>query len=141
MRLRFQSNKKILKYAIFIAFIYPLILPIHFAKYFDGIIGYSFLVFYVTKLNVIYESWALNLTFIYYAGIIFPYILFLSNKEYFKKSKIIFLINCIFSLVLIIIGFIFNFKIVKQSINIGYLFLSPFFIIWLILLILCIKLY
>ena len=142
IRLRFQDNINILKYAIFIAFIYPLILPIHFAKNFDGIIGYSFFIFYVTKANVIYEHWALQFTFIYYAGIIFPYVLFLSIKEYHKKSKIIFLINCLISLVLFIMAFYYNFKKVNQSISLGYLFLTPsFIIIWLVLLILCIRFY
>ena len=142
IRLRFQSNINILKYAIFMAFIYPLILPIHFAKNFDGIIGYSFLVFYVTKSNVIYEHWALQFTFIYYAGIIFPYVLFLSIKNYYKKSKLIFFINCLISLALFIMAFFINFKKVKQSISLGFLFFTPsFIIIWLILLILCIKFY
>ena len=142
IRLRFQENINILKYAIFIAFIYPLILPIHFAKNFDGIIGYSFFVFYVTKSNVIYENWALKFTFIYYAGIIFPYVLFLSIKEYYKKSKILFLINCLISLVLFVMAFFYNFKKVNQSISLGYLFLTPaFIIIWLVLLIFCIKFY
>ena len=142
IRLRFQVNINILKYAIFIAFIYPLILPIHFAKNFDGIIGYSFLVFYVTKSKVIYEHWALYLTFIYYAGIIFPYVLFLSIKGYYKKSKIIFLISCILSLALFVMAFYFNFKLIRQSISLGFLFLTPaFIIVWLVLLILCIKYY
>ena len=142
IRLRFQENINILKYAIFIAFIYPLILPNHFAKNFDGIIGYSFFVFYVTKSNVIYENWALKFTFIYYAGIIFPYVLFLSIKGYYKKSKILFLINCLISLVLFVMAFFYNFKKVNQSISLGYLFLTPaFIIIWLVLLILCIKFY
>ena len=44
IRLRFQSNINILKYAILMAFIYPLIFPIHFAKNFDGrIFFFSFL--------------------------------------------------------------------------------------------------
>ena len=143
IRLRFSEARNALKYAIFIAFIYPMILPIHFALNFEGIIGYSFLVFYVTKSNVIYEHWALQMSFFFYAGIIFPYILFISAKKYYeKKSKIIIVINSIITLGLFIMAFIINFITLNQSIPLGYLFFTPaFIIIWILLLIFLIKFY
>ena len=81
LRLRFQEERKILKYSIFIAFIYPLVLPIHFMESFDGIISYSFLVFIVNKDKIMYEHWALGMTFLYYGGIILPYTLFSTGKK------------------------------------------------------------
>ena len=136
-RLRFQEANKILKYTIFIFFIYPLVLPIHFALNFDGVIGYSFFIFYVTKHNVIYEHWALQMTFIFYAGVIFPFVLFNSGKKYYeKKSLIIIIFNIIITLGLFMMAFFFNFKTVHQSIPLGYLFFTPaFIIIWIILVI------
>ena len=92
LRLRFQKINKILKYSIFLAFIYPLILPIHFMLNFDGIISYVFLVFVLTKIKVFYEHWALQITFVYYAGVIFPYVLFSAGKFYHNK-KLITIIN------------------------------------------------
>ena len=136
-RLRFQEANKILKYTIFIFFIYPLVLPIHFALNFDGVIGYSFFIFYVTKHNVIYEHWALQMTFVFYAGIIFPFVFFNSGKKYYeKKSLIIIIFNIIITLGLFMMAFFFNFKTVHQSIPLGYLFFTPaFIIIWIILVI------
>ena len=142
-RLRFQETNKFLKYTIFIFFIYPLILPIHFSLNFDGVIGYSFFVFYVTKYNVIYEHWALQMTFIFYVGIIFPFVFFISGKKYYEKGSIIIIrINIVTALVFFTIAFIFNFKAVCQSISLGYLFFTPaYIIIWIILLIFGINLY
>ena len=141
LRLRFQKINNKLKYGIFIAFIYPLILPIHFMQHFDGIIGYVFLVFVVTKLKVFYEHWVLQNTFVYYAAVIFPYVLFSTGKLYYKKKLIIF-INIIVCLVLSLIGFIINFITINQSISLGFLFITPgFIIINIILLIISIKFY
>ena len=141
LRLRFQKINNILKYGIFIAFIYPLIFPIHFMENFDGIIGYTFLVFVVTKLKVFYEHWALQITFVYYAAVIFPYVLFSTGKLYHKK-KLIMIVNIIVSLGLSLIGFIINFTTINQSISLGFLFITPgFIIIWIILLIISVKFY
>jgi len=141
LRLRFQKINNKLKYGIFIAFIYPLILPIHFMQNFDGIIGYTFLVFVVTKLKVFYEHWALQMTFVYYAAVIFPYVLFSTGKLYHKKILIM-IINIVVCLGLTYIGYIINFKTINQSISFGFLFITPgFIIIWIILLIISIKFY
>ena len=143
IRIRFQEITNPLKYALFIAFIYPLVLPIHFSENFDGIIGYTFFIFFVTKEKVIYEHWALQMTFIFYSGIIFPYVLFLSGQKYYsKKTLIITIINSAISIGLFIMAFLFNFISVNQSISFGFLFCTPaFIIIWLILLIFLIKFY
>ena len=137
LRLRFQANKNILKYVISIAFIYPLILPLHFSKIFDGIIGYSFFIFYVTKSKVFYEDMALLYTCIYYLGVIFPYVFFNAGKKYYTKQTVIVTIfNAIFFFVFSSFGFLVNFIGVNQSISLGYLFLTPaFFLMWIVLLI------
>ena len=143
LRLRFQRAKNALKYAIFIAFIYPMVLPIHFAKKYDDIIGLSFFVFYVTKYNIIYEHCALQMFFLFNALIIFPYILFISGKKYYeKKNLIIITVNSIITILLFAFGFKANFRTLHQSLPLGYLFFTPTFsIIWLILLIFLIKFY
>ena len=108
---------------------------------FDGVIAYTFLVFVVTKVKVFYEYWALQITFIYYAAVIFPYVLFSSGKIYHKNIFIL-IINIIISLGLSLIGFIVNFNTLIQTISLGFLFITPgFIIIWIILLIISIKFY
>ena len=143
LRLRFQQNKNILKYIISIAFIYPLILPLHFAEEFDGIIGYAFFVFCVAKSKVFYEQTVLLYTCIYYLGVIFPYVFFNSGKKFYKKKGLaIIIFNSIFFLVFSSFGFLVNFIGVNQSLPLGYLFLTPgFFLMWIILFIFSIIFY
>ena len=141
LRWRFQSASKvniILRYAIFIAFIYPLILPVHFMERIKGKIIYSFLVFIVMDNKIKYEHWALQFTFIYYATTLFPFILFASGKKFYNKNnKIIMIINGFLSILLWIISMIINFSSVGQSISFGFLFFSTAFVyIFIILLIL-----
>ena len=140
-RLRFQSTSQIniiIRYAIFIAFIYPLILPVHFMQSIEGKIGYSFLVFVVLDNKANYESWAIQITFIYYIITLFPFILFASGKKFYNKNnKIIIIINSILCLIMWIASFIVNFMTVGQSLSLGYLFFSTAFVyIFVILLIL-----
>ena len=142
LRERFQKTEKILKYAIFIAFVYPLILPIHFFTIFNGILCYTFFIFVLVGNKVMYENWAVQMTFIYYAAIVFPFILFASGKKYYeKKSMIIILINCIITIGGFIVGFLVNFLVMAQSLSFGFLFITPFFIIWVVLFILFIILF
>ena len=142
LRERFQKINRVLKYAIFIAFIYPLVLPIHFFTKFNGIICYTFFIFVVVGSKVIYENWAVQMTFLYYASILFPFVLFASGKKYYeKKSIIIILINSIISIGVSIVGFIINFLVIAQSLSFEFLFIGPFVIIWIILFILFIIFY
>ena len=132
LRLRLQTTpeiKKILRYALFIAFIYPLILPIHFIQSINGKIGYSFFVFVFFDGKAIYQHWSLQFTFLYYGTTLFPFIFLITGKKYYNKKNFIFvLINIIFFLGLIIVSIYINFKIVAQSISFGYLFFSTAYI-------------
>ena len=95
LRLRIQSTnqtKLVLRIAIFIAFIYPLIFPVHFMQSIKGKIGYTFLVFVYLDNKVKYEHWAVQMTFIYYFATLFPFILIISGKKFYNKKNIIILI-------------------------------------------------
>ena len=140
-RLRLQSTSqinKIIRYAIFIALIYPLILPVHFMQSVEGKIGYSFFAFVVLDNKANYESWAIQMTFIYYGITLFPFILFASGKKFYNKNnKIIIIIHSVLCLIMWIGSFIINFLTVGQSLSLGYLFFSTaFVIIFIVLLIL-----
>ena len=68
-RNRLQCTSKInkfLRYALFIAFIYPLILPVHFMQRINGKVGYSFFVFVVLDNKVRYEHYSVQMTLFYY---------------------------------------------------------------------------
>ena len=137
LRLRFQKIGKILKYAIIICFLYPLILPLHFMTRFEGIIGYAFFIFVVVgNKKVIYESWSLQITFIYYATIILPWIFFSSGKKYYEKSSssIFIIINIVVCIILFAIGMIINFILLAQSLTFILLFFTTGFIIALVVL-------
>ena len=135
-RLRLQSTseiKKIIPYSIFIAFIYPLILPIHFMQEIKGKLGYTFLVFIYLDKKVKYEHWAVQMTFIYYGTTLFPFILFASGKKFYN-SKIILVMNSFLCVILWIASFVVNFVTVNQSISFEYLFFSTAFVFILIIL-------
>ena len=134
LRLRFQQISKILRYSIFISFLYPLVLPLHFISLFEGKIAYIFFIFYVIGNNkVSYEHWALQNTFIFYSTIILPFILFATGKNYYKKNtKNILIINSIITILIIMGGLIINFIVIAQSLDLVFLFFTTAFIIILI---------
>ena len=139
LRLRLQSYcvKKIIRFALFICFIYPLILPVHFMYKINGHICYSFFIFLVINSKVKYEHWALQMTLFYYILTLFPFILLASAKKYYKNCNSIFMINGILFIGLFIASMFINFLTVAQSITIRYLFFSTAYVyIFIILLIL-----
>ena len=143
LRHRYQVVENILKYSIFVAFIYPLVLPIHFFSHINGIVGYSFFIFVVMGSKTTYDHWSLQMTYIYYGTIVFAYVFFASGKKYYKKNSfIVLIINSIITIILFGIAFIINFITVAQSISFVFLFFTTaFIIIWAVLLGLFIKFY
>ena len=140
-RCRLQSTSeinKVIRFAIFVAFIYPLVFPIHFMQGIKGKVGYVFLVFVYCDKKVHYEHWAVQMSLLYYGTTLFPFILFASGKKYYSKNtKIIIIINAILSIVLLCLSFFITFYNVNQSISFVYLFYSTAFVyVFIILLIL-----
>ena len=141
LRLRLQTSfqiRPIIRFTLFISLIYPLILPLHFMQSINGKIGYVFFIFVVLDGKAYYEHWALQLLWIYYGTTLLSFILFASGKKFYKRNNIVFIvINSIFCLLLIIGSLYINFRVVAQSLSLGYLFFSTAFIyVFLILLIL-----
>jgi len=142
-RLRLQSTSsinKIIPYSIFIAFIYPLIFPIHFIQKIKGKIGYTFLVFVYLDKKVKYEHWAVQMTFIYYGTTLFPFILFASGKKFYN-SKIIIVMNSFLCAILWLASIIVNFVTVNESISFEYLYFSTAFVLVLIILLIIFIIY
>ena len=137
LRMRFSKLNKICKYGVFILALYPIFLPIHFFNRINGKFGFSFNVFIVIGTYIQYESWALQMSYIYYLCIIFPNVFYLTGFEQYlkkdKKSKIIFFSNLIFSYVLYAGALTINFRLMPQSISFGYSFISPYIITFIIM--------
>ena len=133
LRLRLQTTlkiKPIIRYALFISLIYPLILPIHFMERINGKIGYNIFVFVVLDGKAYYEHCALNNLLIYYGTTLLSFVLFSSGKKFYNKSNQVYIIiNCIIGILLISISLYFNFYVVAQSISLGYLFFSTAYIL------------
>ena len=129
-RLQYTAQiNKILRYTIFIAFVYPLVLPVHFMQSINGKVGYSFLVFVVLDNKVKYEHWAVQMTLLYYSTTIFPFAFFASGKKYYNKNnKIIIIVNGFITIALWACSFVINFYTVNQSLYLGFLFFSTAFI-------------
>jgi hypothetical protein len=142
-RLRLQSPyeiNKIIRFSIFAAFIYPLIFPIHFMQSIKGKVGYIFLVFVYLDKKVSYEHWAVQMCLLYYVTTLFPFILFASGKKFYN-TKIIILINGLFSIVLLCLSFYVTIYNVNQSISFVYLFYSTAFVYVFIILFILFLIY
>ena len=95
----------------------------------NGKIAYTFLVFVYIDGKVNYDHWAVQMTFVYYAATLFPFILFASGKKFYNKNNIIIIIiNFLFSLALMIVSIYFNFRTVGQSISLVFLYFSTAYV-------------
>ena len=128
IRKRFLKLDKYFRNIIFFLSLYPIFLPTYFFDKINGRISFAFNVFIVIGYSILYENWAMEITYSYYLFIIFPIIFFFSSISY-KKIKLIFITNCIISVILILYGFLFTFTLLAQSTSFEYLFFSPYFII------------
>ena len=134
LRKRFQNINKVVKYTIFCGFIYPLILPIHFFDNIEGKIGFVFNISIVIGSSIKYEHFSLQITYIYYLTIIFPYVIFLSGINYYRQHSIIKYFNYFTTIILFLFGFFINFYSMAQSLSLKYLFFSTGYIInWTII--------
>ena len=129
LRRRFMRLNCFCRYSIFIASLYPLILPVHIFNNIYGKIAFAFNVFIVIGNYIQYEHWAMEITYIYYMTIIIPNVLYLTS---FKSNKIILFFNLFISYATIIGTIYLNFRSLAQSISFGYLFISPYIIILII---------
>ena len=101
----------------------------------NGKIGYTFLAFVYIDGKVNYDHWAIQMTFVYYVVTLFPFILFASGKKFYNKNNIIIIIiNCLFSLALMIVSIYFNFRTVGQSISLVFLYFSTAYVYVLVIL-------
>ena len=134
LRKRYQTTKKIIKFAIFFTFIYPLILPIHFFENINGKFGFVTNAFVIIGSSIKYEHWCIQMIYTFYVSVILPYILYLSSFYYHRQSKMIKYINC--SIILIIFLFFFYYHIfwMAQAISFLYLILTSGNVICLIFL-------
>ena len=129
-RLKCTSKvNKVLRYALFITFIYPLILQLHFMQSINGKVGYSFFVFVFLDNKIRYEHYSVQMTLFYYCLSLFSFVFFASGKKYYNKNNLIILmINFFISLALFALSFLINFNTANQSIYFGYFFFYCFYI-------------
>ena len=138
IRNRFLKLDTKIRNLIFFIGIYPIFFPLYFFDRIYNKISFAFNVFIVIGNSIQYENWAMEITYSYYLFIIFPIMFYLSSISY-KKSKIIFIINIIICGILLLFGLIFIFIILAQSTTFEYLFFNPYFILFVISVIIIIK--
>ena len=141
LRERFLHLNKFTRIIIFIFAFYPFILPIHFCNRVNGLVSFSFNVFIVIGKNINYESWSFFFTYAYYLLIMYPNVIYLTGIEYYAKKKenciykTIQIINCILCNAPFIGILVINFLTIHQSLSLGYLFITPgYILVWI-----CIK--
>ena len=90
-RKEFQKFSKLLRYSILFAFVYPLILPIHFLDKINGKFGFVYNVFIIfIGTNIRYNNSALEILFIYYSFIILPFVYFICLIKYYNSERLIY---------------------------------------------------
>ena len=126
LRRRYQKCNLIIKIAILFATIYPLILPIHFFENINGKIGFVINAFTIVGSSIRYEHWCIQMAYMFYISVIFPYIIYLSGYSYHKRSKKLKYINFTITSIIFIISFYIHIYAMAQSISILFLLLSGF---------------
>ena len=118
------------------ATIYPLILPIHFFENINGKIGFVINAFTIVGSSIRYEHWCIQMAYMFYISVIFPYIIYLSGYSYHKRSKKLKYINFTITSIIFIISFYIHIYAMAQSISILFLLLSSGNVIcWIFILI------
>ena len=136
LRRRYQKCNLIIKIAILFATIYPLILPIHFFENINGKIGFVINAFTIVGSSIRYEHWCIQMAYMFYISVIFPYIIYLSGYSYHKRSKKLKYINFTITSIIFIISFYIHIYSMAQSISILFLLLSSGNVIcWIFILI------
>ena len=131
IRNRFLKLNKLCRYSIFFISLYPIILPIHIFQKINGKIGYAFNVFIVIGSYIQYEHWAMEITYSFYLFIIIPSVFYVTAINYYKKRKLIYIINLVFNIFFLLLALMINFTILAQSIPFEYLFIGPYFVLLL----------
>ena len=133
LRKNFQEIKLCLRIFIFICILYPLALPVHFFNKINGKIGFVFNVFVVIGSKTRYDHDALEITFLFYITVIYPFILLITGLKYSENNAIL-IVNNLFFFCLMAMALFINFTVIIESLSIGYLYFSTGYIICLYLL-------
>ena len=124
LRKRYQKTNKIIKSSMFFAFIYPLILPIHFFENINGKFGFVVNAFTIVGFSIQYEHWCIQMIYIFHISVILPFIFYLSSFSYNRRSKWIKYINCPIIAFIFLFFFYNHIFYMAQSISIIYLLLT-----------------
>ena len=132
-RERYQLINFSTKIIMFIATLYPLILPNNIFKPIYGLYGYSFFVFVVIGKRIGYDEWALEITFGYYITVIMINAIYLGGYKYYnsgyKNGVVVHIINLFLNFVFWGGGLFLNIRFVGESIWWPYLFLTPIYVV------------
>ena len=123
LRKRYQSTNKVIKLSIFFVAIYPFILPIHFFDRINGTIGFVN-IFTIIGSSIRYEHWCVQMIYIFYVSVIFPYAIFCSGFSYYNRSNLLRNINYIVLLYLFAKSFYLHIYAMAQAISLFPLILT-----------------
>ena len=128
LRKRFLMAKSPLRYTIFFFLLYPLALPNHFFKPIHGMYGYSFLCFIYIGGYIMYDEWAVHMTYFYILVIMIPIIIHVTGLEY-KNRSLVYLMNKTLMIMLLFGICIVNYRWVGEAVVWPLLFLNPTFVV------------
>ena len=128
LRKRMLNSPKLLRYFLFGVLFYPLILPNHFFSPINGMHGYSFLCFINIGGKILYDEWALFMTYFFYLVIMIPSTLFVSGISY-QNHSCIYSFNQILMYILLFGICVVNFRWVGESVAWPLLCVNPTFVV------------
>ena len=134
---RVQQLPKSIRYILLAAVLYPLCGPNHIFKAIHGHIGYSFAGFVVIAGTILYDEWAVHMTYFYIMTILIPVIFYASSAKFIGKSWV-FYFNWGFSLLMWGLVQITNYRWCGESVIVPNLFLNPTFVIIPLILQICV---
>lgn len=127
-RTRLLKLPKFPRYFLLALLLYPTCLPLHFFKPIHGLYGYSFLCFIVIGKHIMYDEWAIHMTFFYNVLVIMPNVILASTKKLQHKS-FLFYVNYFFSILWFVGVNVINYRWVGESVVAPLLFVNPTFVV------------
>ena len=126
MRQRVQQLPSRMRQLLLFAVVYPLFLPLHFFKPICGMFGFAWLCFIFIGKSMLFDEWALHMTFFYEVVVVMPFLIAMSCWPLHRKT-FVFKINYAIAIVLHIGICIINYRWVGESVTVVNLFLNPSF--------------
>ena len=128
LRQRVKNLPKYIKNMMLFFVLYPLFMPNHIFKPIYGHFGYSFMCFVNIGGHLLYDEWAIHMSFFYLALFPTPATILFANTKFFKRSWA-YWVSLAISIITCTGSQIINYRWIGEAVVVPLLFLNPTFVI------------